>query len=96
MIPRGGKPLYDAKRQRWYIFIQCERDINRGDEIFDNYGREYYTLTKTDEYDKMISFLNIEYYSGIKDEKLENFVTNKLKSTYEINISPDLKQTITI
>ena len=46
VIPSGGEPLYDMKRDVWYLFVQCERDINKGEEIFINYGAEYHTITR--------------------------------------------------
>ena len=95
VIPRDGKTLYDHKRGRWYIFVECERDIDKGKEIFINYGRDYYTFTELDGYGDTIKFLNFEYYSGVTGKNLDN-LQDKVIFTFEKYISSVSKKTIII
>ena len=92
VIPLGGKPLYDSRRDVWYIFVQCLCDIKKGDEIFVDYGKEYYTFSRVDAYGVVHHSLSFEYYSGVTGEALEN-LKRKLVFTFEESVTPDLRRT---
>ena len=65
VIPLGGKPLYDRKRDVWYIFVQCLCDIKKGDEIFVDYGKEYYVNSRVDAYGVVHHSFSFEYYLSL-------------------------------
>ena len=92
VIPRRGKPLYDRRRSVWYIFVECLCDIKKGEEIFIDYGKKYYTFNRMNPYGDIESFLNLEYYSGVTGEALE-ILKHKLIFTFEEDVGPDLKRT---
>ena len=92
VIPLGEKPLYDSRRDVWYIFVQCLCDIKKGDEIFVDYSKEYYTFSRVDAYGVVHHSLSFEYYSGVTGEALEN-LKRKLVFTFEESVTPDLRRT---